>query len=59
MNNYLITNARIVNKGIISKGFVLVRGGIIRAVGTGKPGAEQDLAEVVDAGGKYLLPGYY
>jgi dihydroorotase len=57
MNNYLITNARIVNRGIISKGFVLVRGGIIRAVGTGKPGAEQELAEVVDAGGKYLLPG--
>ncbi len=57
MNNYLITNARIVNKGIISEGFVLVRGGIIRAVGTGKPGAEQDLAEVVDAGGRFLLPG--
>ncbi len=57
MNNYLIKNARIVNKGLISKGFVLIRGGIIRAVGTGEPGAEQELAEVVDAGGKYLLPG--
>jgi dihydroorotase len=57
MNNYLIKNARIVNKGIISHGFVLVRGGIIRAVGTGEPGAEQDLAEVVDADGKFLLPG--
>jgi len=57
MNNYLIKNARIVNRGIISKGFVLVRGGIIRAVGTGEPGAEQELAELVDAGGKYLLPG--
>jgi len=57
MNNYLIKNARIVNKGIITKGFVLVRGGIIRAVGTGEPGAEQELAELVDAGGKYLLPG--
>jgi len=57
MNNYLIKNAKIVNDGIISHGFVMVRGGIIRAVGTGEPGAEQELAEVVDAGGKYLLPG--
>ena len=57
MNNYLIKNAKIVNKGVVSKGFVLVRGGIIRAVGTGEPGTEQELAEVVDAGGKYLLPG--
>jgi dihydroorotase len=57
MNNYLIRNARIVNDGTIIHGFVLVRGGIIRAVGSGEPGAEQDLAEVVDARGKYLLPG--
>ena len=57
MNNYLIKNARIVNRGIISHGYVLVRGGIIRAVGTGAPGAEQEIAEVVDAQGKYLLPG--
>ena len=57
MNNYLIKNAKIVNDGIVHHGFVLVRGGIIRAVGTGEPGAEQDLAVVVDAGGKYLLPG--
>ncbi|MEA3463133.1 MAG: dihydroorotase [Bacteroidota bacterium] len=57
MNNYLIKNAKIVNEGTISQGFVLVRGGIIRAVGTGDPGAEQELAEIVDAGGKYLLPG--
>lgn len=57
MNNYLIKNARIVNDGIITKGFVMVRGGIIRAVGEGEPGAEQDLAEVIDAAGQYLLPG--
>jgi dihydroorotase len=57
MNNYLIKNAKIVNAGLITHGFVLVRGGIIRAVGTGEPGAEQELAEVVDAGGKLLLPG--
>jgi dihydroorotase len=57
MNNYLIKNAQIVNNGKIIHGFVMVRGGIIRAVGSGEPGVEQDLAEVVDAGGKYLLPG--
>lgn len=57
MNNYLIKNAKIVNRGIISHGFVLIRGGIIRAVGNGAPGAEQDIAEVVDAEGRYLLPG--
>jgi dihydroorotase len=57
MNNYLIKNAKLVNKGVVSHGFVMVRGGIIRAVGTGEPGVEQELAEVVDAGGKYLLPG--
>jgi len=57
MDNYLIKNARIVNKGVTIHGFVLVRGGIIRAVSGGEPGVEQDLAEVVDAGGKYLIPG--
>jgi dihydroorotase len=57
MNNYLIKNAKIVNNGTIIHGFVLVRGGIIRATGPGEPGVEQDLAEVIDAGGKFLLPG--
>jgi len=57
MNNYLIKNAKIVNNGNITLGFVLVRDGIIRAVGTGEPGVQQDLAEEIDAGGKYLLPG--
>jgi dihydroorotase len=57
MDNYLIRNAKIVNNGLITQGFVLVRGGIIRAVGAGEPGAEQDLAEVIDARGTYLLPG--
>lgn len=57
MDNYLIKNAKIVNNGQVCFGFVMVRGGIIRAVGEGKPGAEQDIADVVDAGGKYLIPG--
>jgi len=57
MDNYLIRNARIVNRGTVTRGFVLVRGGVIRAVGEGEPSVEQDLAEVVDAEGKYLIPG--
>ena len=57
MNNYLIKNAKIVNNGTITYGFVLVQGGIIREVGEGEPGAGQDQAEVVDAAGKYLIPG--
>lgn len=57
MDNYLIKNAKIVNNGSVTHGFVLVRGGIIRAVAEGEPGAEQDLAEVVDAGGSFLIPG--
>lgn len=57
MNNYLIKNAKIVNKGIIFHGFVLVRGGIIKAVSQGEPGAETDQVEVIDAQGKFLIPG--
>jgi dihydroorotase len=57
MNNYLIKNAKIVNNGNITHGFVLVRGGIIRATGPGEPPLEQDQAEEVDAGGLFLLPG--
>jgi dihydroorotase len=57
MDNYLVRNARIVNDGLITQGFVLVRGGIIRAIGEGEPAADPSLAEVVDAGGKYLIPG--
>ena len=57
MDNYLIKNAKIVNNGLIIHGFVLVRGGIIRAVGEGDPVEVSDHVEVIDAGGQYLLPG--
>lgn len=57
MNNYLIKNAKIVNGGTITEGFVMVRGGIIRAIGEGKPAVEQEIAEEVDARGRYLIPG--
>lgn len=58
MNNYLIKNAKIVNNGIITPGFVLVREGIIKAIGKGEPTEEAAAAvDVIDAGGQYLLPG--
>lgn len=57
MNNYLIKNARIVNNGIITHGFVQVKGGIITAVSRGEPAGDPEVGEVVDAGGKYLIPG--
>ena len=57
MDNYLVKNAKIVNNGTTVHGFVLVRGGIIRAVAEGDPGAEQELVEVIDADGNYLIPG--
>lgn len=57
MDNYLIRNARIVNDGTTRLGFVLVRGGIIRAVGEGEPVEKPDHVEEIDAGGNYLIPG--
>ncbi|MEX0986135.1 MAG: dihydroorotase [Bacteroidales bacterium] len=57
MNNYLIKNARIVNEGIVFKGFVLVRHGIIQAVGEGTPDVDSDYAIVIDAEEQYLVPG--
>jgi len=57
MNNYLIKNARIVNEGTITQGFVLVRDGIIRAVGEDMPAENPDHVELVDAGNQLLLPG--
>jgi dihydroorotase len=57
MNNYLVRNVRIVNRGTVTHGFILVRGGIIRAVSEGEPGVDQELAEIVDGNGMYLLPG--
>ncbi len=57
MDNYLIKNARIVNRGLITEGFVLVRGGTIEMVGQGEPAEKAEYVEVVDAGGKFLIPG--
>ncbi len=45
------------NRGTVTHGFVMVRGGIIRAVGEGEPAVDQDIAEVVDAREQFLIPG--
>lgn len=50
----LIKNANIVNEGGIAQGDVLVDGEVIAAVGTD---LKADGAEVIDASGRYLLPG--
>jgi dihydroorotase len=55
MNTILITNARIVNEGRIIEGDVLVKGSFIEAVGGNL--SARDAARVIDAQGKYLLPG--
>ena len=57
MNNYLIHNANIVNEGRIFRGFVLVRGGMIKVVSEGDPGVESEYTEVIDAQGQFLIPG--
>lgn len=54
MNSYLIKNARIVNEGTTQHGDVLIENGIIQKIGSG---LEKDKVEVIDADGKYLLPG--
>jgi len=57
MNNYLIKNARIVNEGKTIQGFVVVRHGIIQAIGEGEPQVDSDYTIEIDAEGQYLLPG--
>lgn len=56
MNNVLIKNARIVNEGKIAVGDVLLKGNTIAAVGSSLTDIPEN-AEVIDATGKYLLPG--
>ena len=55
MKDTLIVNANIVNEGKVYEGDVLIRGRFIEAIGKDLSSAEAD--KVIDAGGKYLLPG--
>lgn len=56
MNNVLIKNATIVNEGKIAVGDVLLKGNIIATVGSSLTNIPEN-TEVIDATGKYLLPG--
>ncbi len=55
MNKLLITNARLVNEGETRDADVLIKGDRIEKIGTGID-ADGD-TDVLDAGGKLLLPG--
>ena len=55
MSKLLISNARLVNEGQIRDADVLVAGDRIERVDTHI--AAPDGATVIDAGGKFLLPG--
>lgn len=54
MNSYLIKNARIVNEGKTQVGDLLIENGFIAKIGGT---IESNTATIVDAKGKYLLPG--
>jgi dihydroorotase len=53
--NYLIKNSKIVNEGKIEEQDILIEEGIITAIG--KNIQEKTGVSVIDASGKYLLPG--
>lgn len=55
MSNLLITNARLINAGQIVDADVLIEGERIEKVASGIKARDAD--EVLDAGGRYLLPG--
>jgi dihydroorotase len=55
MKTTLILNANIVNEGQVFTGDVLIRGQYIENIGKNLSGQKAD--QVIDANGKYLLPG--
>ncbi len=55
MPKLLIKNARLVNEGQITDVNVLIEDGFIAAIGPGMP--TESVQQVIDANGKYLLPG--
>ena len=55
MNTILIKNARIVNEGRIEEGDVLIKNGFIEKIASDI--IAEDSYKIIDASGKYLLPG--
>lgn len=62
MSSILIKNGKVVTLGeqnkIIDNGFVLIRDGIIKEVGSGSPKTDIFGAEIIDAEGKLIMPGF-
>ncbi|PKK36927.1 dihydroorotase [Siphonobacter sp. SORGH_AS_0500] len=55
MNSILLLNTRLVNEGQIREADVFIKDGFIEKIGSGLSGLSAD--QVIDAQGKYLLPG--
>ena len=56
--NYLIKNASVVNEGKVFEAEVLVAEGLIAAIGSGlELHSKASGAQIIDARGKYLIPG--
>lgn len=55
MKTTLILNANIVNEGQVTEGDILIKGQFIDSIGKDRSGKPAD--KVIDAKGKYLLPG--
>ena len=55
MNTTLIKNAQIVNEGVIFQGDLLIEGDFISKIGSDLKAPAH--AKIIDAKGKYLLPG--
>ncbi len=55
MSSILILNAQVVNEGQIREADIFIKDGLIEKIGTGLSGLAAD--QVIDASGKYLLPG--
>ncbi len=57
MKSILFYNARIVNEGTVTDGWVLTEGSVIARTGAGAVPEGVEAAEMVDCRGAYLLPG--
>ncbi|GAA4275382.1 dihydroorotase [Aquimarina mytili] len=56
MNSVLIKNANIVNEGTIFKGDIYIENGIFKEIAS-HISAKSDHVQIIDAEGKYLIPG--
>jgi dihydroorotase len=57
MKRTLIHNVNIVNEGRIFKGWLIFQDGLITALSENTGGKLPEAEEIIDGGGKYLLPG--